>query len=546
MRANGILMPVFSLPSKYGVGDFGPEAFRFVDFLDKAGQSYWQILPLNPTNYGDSPYQSFSTFAGNPYFISPELLIRDGLLEKEEADAFDFGSDPLSVDYGKLYNNRILMLEKAFSRFVKDDAYKAFLEKNEWLDNYALFMVLKNMHEDKSWSTWEDEYRFRKEPALKKVKEAYAERLELYKFIQFKFNEQWQALKTYANERDIRIIGDVPIYVAYDSADVWASPEEFYLDKNLDPIDVSGCPPDAFSATGQLWGNPLYRYDKMAQGEKPFAWWCRRVGKAFELYDLVRIDHFRGFEAYYTIPFGSEDAIKGEWVKGPGMKIFHALKKEFGEDLPIIAEDLGLMTPGVIALLKESGFPGMKVLQFAFDSREESDYLPHNYNTNSIVYTGTHDNDTIMGWCETASPSDVAYAKKYLHANQDEGFNWTMMRAAMQSASDTCILMMQDLMGLGKEARINIPSTLGGNWLWRIDESCINDWLASIVRDYTECYWRITDSRKAMEKARKEAEQKLLKEKEEKEKAAAAALKKAETAEDDVIKTEEDTVKVTE
>ena len=507
MRTNGILMPVFSLPSAYGIGDMGPEAYRFVDFLDKAGQSFWQILPLNPTNYGDSPYQSFSTFAGNPYFVSPDLLIEDGLLTEGEVRSFDFGHDPEHVNYGKLYNNRLPMLKIAFSRFKGGEDYERFVtENNEWLDGYALFMTIKNLHQDKGWTDWEDDYRFRKPEAIERVRCEHADLIDLYKFIQYEFDLQWKALKAYANERMIRIIGDVPIYVAYDSADVWANPGQFYLDDDLQPVKVAGCPPDAFSEDGQLWGNPLYLWDKMAEGEEPFHWWRKRVARALELYDVIRIDHFRGFEAYYTIPYGNKTAAGGKWVKGPGMSLFKAIQADYpGENLPIIAEDLGFLTPEVKQLLKDSGFPGMKVLQFAFDSREESDYLPHNFTRNCVAYTGTHDNDTIIGWTQTAAKADVEFAKKYLHANQDEGFNWTMMRAAMMSVADTCVLMMQDFMGLSSDARINEPATVGSNWQWRIDGGCINDWLAEIIHDNTKMYGRIPKAKLEAEKKAEEA-----------------------------------------
>lgn len=524
MRTNGILMPVFSLPSRYGIGDMGKEAYRFVDFLEKAGQSYWQILPLNPTNYGDSPYQSFSTFAGNPYFISPEILVEEGLLLQEELDSFDFGSDPDNIDYGKLYNNRLPMLEKAFARFIPDKAYNTFIKENAfWLDDYVLFMALKNMHQDHSWTEWEDEYRFRDEKALDEVKKQQAKRMDLYRFLQFKFYQQWMKLKAYANAKDIKVFGDIPIYVAYDSADVWSDPSQFYLDEKLNPVKVAGCPPDAFSEDGQLWGNPLYRWDVMANDSDPFHWWKLRVRSAINLYDVVRIDHFRGFEAYYTIPFGDKTARNGCWVKGPGISLFNELKKTLGEKLPIIAEDLGLLTDEVYALLKESGFPGMKVLQFAFDGSSKNEYLPHNYPTNCVVYTGTHDNDTIAGWMTTAKRREVSNAKRYLHVTDAEPMPWTMMRCAMMSVADTCILTMQDLICAGKEARINIPSTVGSNWRWRVAPGMTNDWLASIVLEYT-----IASGRYPKQTSLTPTEDDLLEIEEEKQKALEEAKKAAE------------------
>lgn len=490
MRTCGILMPVFSLPSRYGIGTLGKEAYRFVDFLKKSGQTYWQILPLNPTNYGDSPYQSFSAYAGNPYFIDIDLLIEEKLLTRAEADACDFGDDPTTVDYGKLYENRLPLLKRAFQRFTPDAAFSAFCDENaSWLPDYALFMALKNAGDDRSWETWDNALRNRDDAAMDAARATHADTVRFYEFVQFLFYRQWHALKTYANQNGISIIGDLPIYVAYDSADVWSEPQQFQLDEAKLPKKVAGVPPDAFSEDGQLWGNPLYDWKQMkADG---YDWWIRRMRHALKTYDVVRIDHFRAFAAYYAIPYGDETAKGGKWVKGPEMALFNAFEKALGDQLPIIAEDLGLMTPDVIKLLKNSGFPGMKVLQFAFDPKEESDYLPHNYTERCVVYTGTHDNDTILGWTETADETEVKHARRYMHVDDAEGFNWAMMRTAMMSVADICILMMQDILGLGSEARINTPSTLGGNWQWRIDGGCINDWLAGIIRENTALYFRL-------------------------------------------------------
>ncbi|MBQ8203986.1 MAG: 4-alpha-glucanotransferase [Clostridia bacterium] len=491
MRASGILMPVFSLPSPYGIGTLGEKAYNFVDFLKKSGQSYWQILPLNPTNYGDSPYQSFSSAAGNPYFIDLDMLSREGLLLKEEYEEVDFGSDPFSIDYAKLYENRYPVLRKAFARFKKNDAFKDFCKaEGYWLNEYALFMALKDSFGGKAWYEWDDALKLREEASLKAVEENLSEEIDFHKFVQFKFFSQWQALKKYANENGIKIIGDMPIYVALDSADVWSNTKQFDLDENLTPNCVAGTPPDAFSEDGQLWGSPLYDWDYMEKEAKPYSWWCNRLKSAFSIYDVVRIDHFRGFEAYYAIKYGAKTAKDGVWKKGPDMKLFEALKKEFGEKLPIIAEDLGFLTPEVKKLLKDSGFPGMKVLQFAFDSREDSDYLPHNYPKNCIVYTGTHDNDTVIGWTKSAKADDVKMAEEYLNTKADAGFNWAFIRAAMMSVADTAIFMMPDFIGLGSEGRINTPSTLGDNWKWRIEEGCTNDWLAKIIYDMTCLYGR--------------------------------------------------------
>ncbi len=476
MRTSGILMPIFSLPSPYGIGTLGAEGYRFVDFLKKAGQTYWQILPLNPTNYGDSPYQSFSSFAGNPYFIDIDLLIEEDLLTKKEAESFDFGEKSDEIDYGKLYENRYTLLKLAFNRFKKSCEYELFCKENAyWLEDYSTFMALKAANNFKAWSEWESGKFMDKTIA------------EFHKFLQFKFFTQWEKLKAYANKNGIKIIGDLPIYVAADSADVWADNEQFLL-KNKKPTMVAGCPPDAFTELGQLWGNPLYDWDKMKSDN--YSWWKRRLGATLKMYDVVRIDHFRGFEAYYAIPAADKDATNGCWFEGPGIEFFNEMKKHFGEDLPIIAEDLGFLTASVRKMLKESGFPGMKVLQFAFDSREDNDYLPYNYEKNCVVYTGTHDNDTIIGWTKTADKNDVLLAEKYLNCKANDGFNFAMIRAALSSVADTAIIMMPDLLGLGSNARINTPSTLGGNWLWRIDGTCINDWLAKIVADLTETYGR--------------------------------------------------------
>ncbi len=494
MRASGVLMPVFSLSSDYGIGTFGKEAYNFVDFLKKAGQSYWQILPINPTNYGDSPYQSFSSAAGNPYFIDLKMLEEDGLLEKSDYAGVDFGRDESKVDYEKLYNNRLPVLRKAYNRFKENGDYKEFCKENSfWLDDYALFMAIKDNNGSKSFLCWDDSLRFGSKVALEKAKAEYSNDIGFYKVINYLFYKQWNALKKYANENGIKIIGDMPMYVALDSADVWGQPEQFLLNSDLTPVSVAGCPPDAFSDEGQLWGNPLYNWDKMEQDG--YSWWKQRMAVALKTYDIIRIDHFRGFESFYSVPFGSENAIKGKWVKGPGMKLFDSLKKHFGT-LPIIAEDLGFLTEEVHSLLSDSGFPGMKVLQFAFDSREESDYLPHNYIKNCVVYTGTHDNDTINGWSKTAPKRDVEFAEKYMHLDKNEGLNWCMMRTALMSVADTCILMMPDLMGAGSEARINTPGTLGENWRWRITKGCVNDWLAGILYENTKLYSRLPKNEK--------------------------------------------------
>ena len=493
MRTSGVLMPISSLPSQYGIGTMGKEARRFVDFLEKGGQTYWQILPICPTSYGDSPYQSFSSFAGNPYFIDLELLCKDKLLTKKECESYKWGKKPQYVDYGIMYVNRYALLRKAYERFSKKTPadYEAFCSKEaEWLDEYTLFMALKDANGGVAWSEWDDALKFRKPEAMEEAKEKYADDIAFYKMLQYLFFKQWTALKAYANEKGIRIIGDVPIYVAMDSADVWANPTQFYLDKDLNPIEVAGCPPDAFSADGQLWGNPLFRWDVMKKDS--YSWWTKRISAMAKLYDIVRIDHFRGFDSFYAIPAKDDTAKNGVWKDGPGMDLFNVLEKKLGK-LPIIVEDLGFLTPSVKKLLKDSGFPGMKVIQFAFDSREDSDYLPHNYPQHCVVYTGTHDNDTVMGWMKTAPKACVRFAKDYLNLTKEEGYNWGMMRAAWSSVADMAIVPMQDLLGLDSKARINIPSTTGGNWQWRATPEQIDNKLAKKLHKCMQMYARLRE-----------------------------------------------------
>mgnify|MGYP003403438588 FL=1 len=491
MRTSGVLMPISSIPSPYGIGTMGKQARKFVDFLVKGGQKYWQILPICPTSYGDSPYQSFSSFAGNPYFIDLEYLCKDKLLTKKECESFQWGSNPKYVDYGIMYESRYALLRKVYARFTKKEPqdFEKFCEnEKQWLDDYALFMALKDANGGQAWSNWDKSLRLREKKAMEEATEKYSEEIRFYKMLQYLFYQQWNALKTYANEAGIEIIGDVPIYVAGDSADVWANPDQFYLDENLEPIEVAGCPPDAFSDDGQLWGNPLFRWDVMKKDG--YTWWTRRIKAMSELYDIIRIDHFRGFDTYYAIPAKDDTAKNGHWKQGPGMDLFCELEKKLGK-LPIIVEDLGFLTPSVHKLLKDSGFPGMKVIQFAFDSREESDYLPHTYTNHCVVYTGTHDNDTVMGWMKTAPKASVKYAKEYLNLTKEEGYNWGMMRAAWSSVADMAIVPMQDILGLGSEARINTPSTLGNNWKWRATPEQIDAKVAKKLYHYMQMYGRV-------------------------------------------------------
>ena len=490
MRRSGVLMPISSIPSTYGIGAFSAQAYEFVDMLEKAGQSYWQILPLGPTGYGDSPYQSFSTFAGNPYYIDLETLIEKGWLTKAECDQYDFGDNDEYIDYEKIYLSRFKVLRKAFqnSGIEKEEEFIQFCEQNAyWLDDYALYMAVKNFFDGKSWSEWDEGIRLRKPEAMAAYREKFSEEICFYQFQQYLFAKQWMDLKKYANDKKIEIIGDIPIYVAFDSADTWANPELFQLDEDLIPIAVAGCPPDAFSATGQLWGNPLYRWEYHKETE--YAWWMRRIAYCYALYDVVRIDHFRGFDEYYSIPYGDPTAEFGHWEKGPGYDIFKTMKAKLG-NRAVIAEDLGFLTDTVIKLVKKTGYPGMKILQFAFDSREESDYLPHNYTANSIVYTGTHDNDTTVGWFEKLNRKDKAFAKKYLNIRSNKDAQWAFIRAALASVSDTCIIPIQDYLGLGTEARINMPSTLGTNWKWRMLPGQFTGELAAKISDMTKLYGR--------------------------------------------------------
>lgn len=489
MRASGILMPIFSLPSPYGIGTLGQAAYDFIDFLHNGGQTYWQILPVGPTSFGDSPYQSFSTEAGNPYFIDLDILITDGLLSKAEVEACDFGDNSEKIDYEKLYNNRYPLLKLAFSRFKSDKNYNDFINKNEhWLNNYATFMALKDAFGGASWQEWESPYKKREPAAIAKAQSELADNIAFYKFLQYEFDKQWTALHEYANKSGVKIIGDIPIYVALDSADVWSEPQQFQLNDDYIPKSVAGVPPDAFSKEGQLWGNPLYNWDYMKQSG--FAWWKKYLGHALGRYDTVRIDHFRGFESYFAIPYGDTDAKGGKWVKGPDTQLFDELKREFGEDLPIIAEDLGVITPAVRKMLDATAFPGMKVLQFAFSGNADNAYLPHNVIKNCVIYTGTHDNDTIMGWLESEDPDCVKQAKDYFNYQSNNGFNWAMIKAAMGTVADTCIIPMADLLGAGSEGRINTPSILGSNWQWRIKPECVNSWLSNILKENTELYGR--------------------------------------------------------
>ena len=497
-RSSGILLPVSSLPSPYGIGTMGKAAREFIDFLYEAGQSWWQILPVGPTSYGDSPYQSFSTYAGNPYFIDLDTLCQEGLLEQAELDAIDWGSDPNRVDYERIYNGRFDLLRLAKNRGwdKAQSEISRFREENRgWVEDYALFMALKRHFGMKGWNEWEDEdIRLRRPEALERYRKELREDVELFVYIQYLFFAQWKELREYAHKKHIGIIGDMPIYVAMDSADVWADPKSFQLDEKNVPIEVAGVPPDYFSAEGQLWGNPLYNWDAMkADG---FGWWIRRVEGASKLYDVLRIDHFRGLESYWAVPYGETTAKNGHWVKGPGMDLVGVLTSWFHQ-MHFIAEDLGFLTPEVMQLLEDSKLPGMKVLEFAFDSREPSNYLPHTYPRNCVCYVGTHDNATVMGWKDEADPDDLKMACRYLGLNDEEGFNWGIIRGGMSSVADLFVTQMQDFLGLGAEARMNTPGLLGGNWQWRMSEGAATQELADTIHEYCRIYGRLNGEAEA-------------------------------------------------
>jgi len=491
MRSSGVLMHLTSLASPYGIGTMGTQARCFADFLASAGQTWWQLLPLGPTSYGDSPYQSFSTFAGNPYLIDLDDLEREGLLRREEYVNEDWGADPERVDYGLLYERRYPVLRKAAARLLAEppEDYAAFLAGNgAWLPDYALFMALKDAHGGRSWQEWPGPLRRREEAALGKARRELEEEIRFWQAVQYLFFHQWKALKRYANKKGIQFIGDIPIYVALDSSDVWARPELFQLDGELRPTEVAGVPPDGFTPLGQLWGNPLFRWDRMEQ--EGFAWWIERIRRQRSFYDMLRIDHFRGFDSYYAIPFGDKDAKRGVWRQGPGMKLFEKVEQALGPQ-PIIAEDLGYLTDSVRKLLSDTGFPGMKILQFAFDSRSESDYLPHNHSRHCVCYVGTHDNDTALGWLAAAPVEDRAYAVDYLKLTESEGYGWGLMRGAWASPAQLAIVTAQDLLGLGSGARMNVPSTLGENWRWRALPGTFTGALADRLRWETRIYRRL-------------------------------------------------------
>ena len=490
-RSSGILFHPTSLPGKYGIGTLGKEAYAFIDFLKKSRQKLWQIFPLGPTGYGDSPYQSFSSFAGNPYLIDFDLLIEAHLLSEEDLRDVFFGDNEEYIDYGAIYNQKYPLLRKAYENFKSSDNHEMkenlehFKRENaSWLNDYSLYISLKNHFNGLPWNEWAHDIKNREHGAMEHYRNELADDIEYHNFIQFLFFKQWGDVKRYANENGIKIIGDIPIFVAADSSDAWANPEIFLFDEERKPVKVAGVPPDYFSATGQLWGNPLYNWQKLK--ETNYSWWVERVRANLSTCDIIRIDHFRGFEAYWAVPYGDDTAINGQWEPGPGIDLFNAIKSQLGE-LPIIAEDLGLMTQGVIDLREATGFPGMKILGFAFDSGEENDYLPHTYTKNCVVYTGTHDNDTLIGWFQKAKEEDRQFARDYLNSRSDDEIHWDAIRGAWSSVASMAISPVQDFLGLG---RINTPGVAAGNWQWRLRHGVLTDELAERIAKLTRVYSR--------------------------------------------------------
>lgn len=491
-RASGIILHPTSLPGPDGIGDLGPEAYRWINFLDETGCRLWEILPLGPTGYGDSPYQCFSAFAGNPYLVSPALLMEQGLLNR--SDLADRPALPVDhVDYGAVIQWKLTILDRAFQHFSRsrDAKLKAEYEdfKNEqafWLQDFALFMAIKETYGGVSWDNWPADLRSREKSALEAFIHANEQKIERNIFRQFLFFQQWQGLKTYANSRKIRIIGDIPIFIAYDSADAWSHPELFFLGEDGKPTVVAGVPPDYFSPTGQLWGNPLYRWDVHRQQD--YSWWIQRFKSTLQMVDIVRLDHFRGFAGYWEIPFGMPTAEIGRWVRGPGVDFFEAIRNALG-DLPIIAEDLGVITRDVIELRERFGLPGMKVFQFAFSTDSSDPFLPHNYPQHCVAFTGTHDNDTAIGWYQTAPENERDFIRRYL-GRSGEDIAWDMIRAVWSSVAVFALAPLQDVLSLGPEARMNLPGRPSGNWTWRVQPDALSDTVLQRLKEFNTLYYR--------------------------------------------------------
>ncbi len=493
-RKAGVLAHPTSFPSPYGIGDLGEGAYKFIDFLANSGQTLWQVLPIGPTGYGDSPYQAFSSFAGQPLIISPIKMYEMGLLD--EVDKNDIHPwDPKAIDYGPVIKYKLGLLKRGFELFDKTDdpiilkEFRSFNAKHKsWLNDYALFMATKDHHGGVMWTEWDQDIAFPTEASKKKWTRKLSKQIKYYKFLQYLFYKQWFELKTYANDRNISIIGDTPIFVAFDSSDVWANKDLFYLDKKGYPTSVAGVPPDYFSETGQLWGNPLYNWDK--HKEDDYAWWTNKVKFTLTLVDILRIDHFRGFEAYWAVPYGAETAIKGEWRKGPFKDLFYAFQKALGHDIPIIAEDLGVITDAVEDLRDTFELPGMKILQFGFESVEENGFLPHHFVPNSVCYTGTHDNDTTLSWYASIPEESRDKIRRYLNTDGNS-IVWDMIRACYGSVSQMAIVPLQDIMYLGADSRMNTPGVAAGNWQWRYTDDMLTDGLADHLLYVTDLYGRI-------------------------------------------------------
>ncbi len=489
-RKAGVLMAISSLPSNSGIGTMGDKAREFVDFLSDAHQTYWQILPLSPTSYGDSPYQSFSAFAGNPYLIDLDYLNRDGLLDKEDFEYVDWEFNG-RINYGALYNKRYPILRKACKNFLERNDladFHKFEKDNDWVEDYALFMTIKEILNYVGLIDWDKKYKTKDPDTIDTIKKEHYDSYMFWKVVQYLFTKQWFELKKYANDKGIKIIGDCPLYVSSDSCDVYSNPELFLVDKELVPKKVAGCPPDGFSADGQLWGNPIYDWDYHL--DTNFAWWVKRVKHLCNIYDYVRIDHFRGLSAYYTIDYGATTAKDGKWVKGPGKAFVKAIRDNVGDN--VIAEDLGYMDDDVKDLLSYSKYPGMGVLEFAFDSRDSNgnDNIPYNLKKNQIAYIGTHDNQTLMGWVKEISPDALKFCKEYINYHEDEDFNWAMIKQLMSTVCDTAIVQAQDLLGLDENARMNEPSTCGKNWQWMAVDGSFTKEIAHRLRELTHLYGR--------------------------------------------------------
>lgn len=491
MRRSGILLHISSLPSKYGIGTLGKEAFQFVDFLKAAGQSYWQVLPIGPTSFGNSPYQSPSTYAGNPYFIDFDLLAEKGILEKSDYESICWGENCELVDYATIYNERFKVLKKAFERGYERDYEKVEnfkIENQGWLFEYALFMAIKEHFQGKAYRAWPRDIRKREKIALEKYKNLLQEKINFQIYVQYLFFKQWHALKAYANENGIEIVGDIPIYVAEDSVDTWSNPQLFMINEDRVPTLVAGCPPDAFTEDGQLWGNPVYNWEVIEKED--FKWWINRIKATSKIYDVVRIDHFRAFASFYAIKYGAANARVGQWIEGPGIKLFNKVKVELPK-VSIIAEDLGCLTKEVYDLMDQVQYPGMKILLFAFGNDGNSEHIPYKIPKNSVAYIGTHDNDTFMGWLKKADKREVYLARRYMNITEEEGYNWGIIRTLYGTQADTAIVQMQDILGLDNEGRMNLPGTVGNNWCWRIKQEVLTQELSHKLYELTRIFGRL-------------------------------------------------------